>query len=70
MKYSITCNKRLPKGTNKSGLLQQVVFKCRFYLVDLRMGVVSEESSLKAVDCLLQVVSYAGLTVHEIFSKC
>ena len=28
---SITCIKRPLKGSNKSGLLQQVVFKCRFY---------------------------------------
>ena len=26
---SITCIQRTPKGSNKSGLLQQVVFKCR-----------------------------------------
>ena len=29
--YSITCIQRPPKGRNKSGLLQQVVFKCRLY---------------------------------------
>ena len=29
-RYSITCIQRLPKGSNKSGLLQQVVLKCRF----------------------------------------
>ena len=34
-KYTITCIQRLPMGNNKSGLLQQVVFKCRFYQVDL-----------------------------------
>ena len=30
----------------KSGLLQQVVFKCRFYLIDVRRDVVSKEWSL------------------------
>ena len=30
-KYSITCIQRLLKGSNEIGLLQQVVFKCRFY---------------------------------------
>ena len=30
-KYRITCIQRPPRGSNKSGLLQQVVFKCRFY---------------------------------------
>ena len=29
--YSITCIQRPPKGNHKSGLLQQVVFKYRFY---------------------------------------
>ena len=36
--YSITCIQRPPKGSNESGLLQQVVFKCRYYLLDLRRG--------------------------------
>ena len=30
-KYSITCIQRPLKGSNKSGLLWQVVFKCMFY---------------------------------------
>ena len=30
-KYSIICIQRPLKGSNKSGLLQQVVFKCRLY---------------------------------------
>ena len=46
-KNSITCIKRPPKGSYKGGLLQQVVFKCRFYKVDLRKVVVSEHWSLK-----------------------
>ena len=47
MKYSITCIQRPLKGSNKSGLLQQVVFKCRFYKVDLGTRiVVSEQWSL------------------------
>ena len=29
--YSITCIQRTLKGSTKSGLLQQVVIKCRFY---------------------------------------
>ena len=29
--YSTTCIKRPLKGSIESGLLQQVVFKCRFY---------------------------------------
>ena len=61
-KYSIICIKGPPQVSNKSGLLQ-VVFKCRFYLVDSRGGVVSVQKSLKAVDCLIQVVSTTGLTV-------
>ena len=56
-KYSITCVKRPRKGSNKSGLLQQVVFKCRLYKVNLKRGVVSGQWSLKAVDCLIQEVS-------------
>ena len=52
-----------PKGSNKSGPMQQVVFKCRFSLVDLKKGVVSEQWSLKAVDCLIQVVYKTGLTI-------
>ena len=50
-------------GNNKSGLLQQVVFKCRFHLVDFRKDVVSEQWSHKTVDCLIQVASKKGLTV-------
>ena len=40
-KYSIARIPRPPKGSHKSGLSQQVAFKCRFYQVDLRRGVVS-----------------------------
>ena len=29
--YSITCIQRPLNGSNESGLLQQVVFKCKFY---------------------------------------
>ena len=63
LKYNITCIKRPPKGSNKSGLLQQVVFKCRFYLVDLRWGVASKQWSLTAGGCLIQVVCITGITV-------
>ena len=62
-KYSITCVQRPHKRSNKSGLLQQVVFKCRLYWLDLIRGVVSGQWSLKSVDCLIQVVSKTGLTV-------
>ena len=62
MKYSITCIQRPPKGSNKSGLLQQVVLKCRFYLVDVRRGIISEQWSVKAVDYLIKVVCNTGLT--------
>ena len=62
--YSITCIKRPLKGSNESGLLQQVVFKCRFYKVDFRRVVVSEQWSLKAGGHLIQVVSNTGLTVY------
>ena len=51
-KYSITCIERPLKGSNERGLLQQVVFKCRFYYVDLRRVVVSEQRSLKAYRCV------------------
>ena len=55
--YSKTCIQRPLKGSNGSGLLQQVVFKCSFYLVVLRRVVVSEQWSVKAGDLLIQVVS-------------
>ena len=72
--YIITCIQRPPKGSDH---LKQVFFKCRFCLVDFRRGVALEEWSLKAVDCLIQVVSHTGLTVihiphiqnFDIFSK-
>ena len=64
-RYSITCIQRPPKESNKNGLLQQVAFKCRFYLVDIRRGIVSEQWSLKAVESLIQAVSNKGLTVHQ-----
>ena len=32
--YSITCIQRPLKGSNEIGLLQEVIFNCRFYLVD------------------------------------
>ena len=63
MKYSITCIQRPLKESNESGLLQQVVFKCRFYYVDLRRVGVSEQWYLKAGCLLIQVISYTGLTV-------
>ena len=62
--YSITRIQRPLKGSNESGLLQQVVFKCRFYLVDSRTVVVSEQWSLKAGGLLIQVVSNTGLTIY------
>ena len=61
--YGITCIQRPLKGSNESGLLQQVVFKCRFYLVDIRRIIVSEQWSLKADGLLIQVVSNTFLTV-------
>ena len=60
------CIKRPLKGSNESGLLQQVVFKCRFYQVALRRVAVSEQGSLKAGGLLIQVVSNSGLTVFVI----
>ena len=62
-KYSITCVQRPCKGSNESGLLKQVVFKCRLYQGNLIRGVVSGQWSLKAVDCLIRVISNTGLTV-------
>ena len=61
--HSITCIQKPPEGSNTSDLLQQVVFKCRSYLVNLSGGVVSEQWSLTAEDCLIQVVSNTALTV-------
>ena len=43
--YSITCIQKPPTGSNKSGLLQQVVCKCRFYLV-IYAGVLCQNSGL------------------------
>ena len=63
-KYSITCIQRPLKGSNRSGLLQQVFFKCRLYYVDLRRIAVSEQWSLNAGGLLKQVVSNTGLTVY------
>ena len=61
--YSITCIQRPPKGSKKSGLLQQLVCRCRFHSVDLRRAVVLEWWSLKAVSSLIQVVSNTGFIV-------
>ena len=63
--YSITCLQRPLKGNNKNGLLQQVVFKCRFCSVDLIRVVVSEQWSLKAGGLLIQVISNTGLIVFD-----
>ena len=52
--YSITCIRRPLKGSNESGLLHQVVFKCSSYSVDLRWVVASEQWSLKAGGLLVQ----------------
>ena len=68
--YSITCIQRPHKGSNESGLLQQVVFKCRFYQVDLRRVAVSEQWSLTADGPLIQVVSNTGLTVYSCGKHC
>ena len=46
--YSISCIQRPLKESNESGLLQQVVFKCRLYKVDLNRVSVSEQWCLKA----------------------
>ena len=75
LKYSITCIQRPLKESNESGLLQQVVFKCRLYQVDLRRvavsGVaVSGQWSLKAGGLLIQVVSKTGLTVLCLQNMC
>ena len=69
LKYSITCIQRPLKGSNESGLLQQAVFKCRFYKVELRRVVVSEQWSFKADGLLIQVVSNTGSTVLFTINK-
>ena len=51
------------KGSNESGFFLQVVFKCRFYYVDLRRAFSSEQWSFKAGGLLIQVVSNTGLTL-------
>ena len=61
--YSVTCIHIPLKGSNESGLLQQVVFKSRFCYVELRRLAVSEQWSLKAGGILIQVVFNTGLTV-------
>ena len=61
--YSITCIQRPLKGSDESGLLQQVIFKCRFCKVYLRR-VVSEQWSPKAGGLLIQVVFNTGSTVY------
>ena len=61
---SITCIQRPLKGSNESGLLQQVVFKCRYYFVDLRRVTASDQWSLKAGGLLIQLVSKTGLTLQ------
>ena len=67
-KYSITCIQRPFKASDKNGLLQHMVFKCRFYLVDLRRVAVSEQWSLKAGGLLIPVVSDTGVTVSQSMS--
>ena len=62
----ISCIKRPLTGSNESGLIQQVVFKCRFYYVGLRRIVISEQWSLKAGGLLMQVFSNTGSTVFVI----
>ena len=57
------------KGSNKSGLLQEVVFKFRFYPVDLGRDVALEQWTLNTVNCLKEVVSTTGLTVFTSLSK-
>ena len=52
-----TCIQRPLKGCNKSGLLQEVVFKGRFCYLDFNRSGLSGQWSLKTVDCLIQVVS-------------
>ena len=61
--YRITCIQRPLKGSNESGLLLQVVFKCRFYKIDSRRVVISKQWSPKAGGLLIQVVYDTGSTV-------
>ena len=63
LQCSIICIQRPLMGSNENGLLQRVIFKCRFYQVDLRRVAVSEQWSIKAGGLLIQVVSNTGLTV-------
>ena len=65
MKYSITCSQRPLKGSTESGLLQQVVCKCRFYYVDVRRLAVSKQWPLNAGGLLIKVVSNTGITVYN-----
>ena len=63
LKYSITCIQRpLNKGSNESGLLQQVVFKCNPIRL-ISVGLLYQKWSLKVGGLLIQVVSNTGLTV-------
>ena len=47
MQYNLYLETTL--GKNESGLLKHVVFKCRFYKVNLRRCAVSKQWSHKAV---------------------
>ena len=69
--YSITCIQRPLKGSNESGLLQQVVFECRFYWVDLRRVAVSEQWFLKAGGLLTLSQTSPGFYVSavQVFRK-
>ena len=54
------CIQRSLKGSNESSLLRQVVFKCRFYYVDLRTVVVSKLWFLK--------IDWSGHNVNKLLS--
>ena len=66
LKYSITCLQRPINGSNKSGFLQQMVFKYRFLFGRFQKRCFGlEQWSSKAMDCLIHVVSNTGITVYK-----
>jgi len=63
-KYSQTCIKRSPLEQRKSGLIRQVTSSKRFNSYEFIYDRTRKRWPLKAGDCLIEVTTWVGLTVH------
>ena len=66
--YSQTCIKRSPLGQWKSGLIRQVTSEKRLIWYEIFYDGTRKRWPLKTGDCLIEVITWAGLSVFSLLN--